>query len=71
MKRFHELNKEEQELATQASFKELSECIHSGIIHFETVPTREQLNDIAEAAAEDAFYPEFGDRVLYNIVDKK
>lgn len=70
MKRFHQLTKDQQTVAISFATSELKDCIEKGIIHFGHPISDTTIREYATCAAEDAYYAEIGDKVIYDIVEE-
>jgi len=71
MKRFHELTKPQQEQAIQFAADKLHESITHGVVVTARQMTKAQAREVAEAAAEDAWYSERDDMIVADIADGK
>ena len=71
MKRFHELTLSQQEEAIEYALSELKECIEIGMIEADKPLSKEFLRDCAMAMAEEAYYAEKGDKMVYHIAEEK
>lgn len=71
MKRFHELTKQQQEEAIEASSNEVMDLLKSGVVTLDGEVTRDRVREIGTMGAENAFYAEEGDKVFYNIAEGK
>lgn len=69
MKRFHQLTKPQQEQAVQHAKDKLHELVVHGVLVTDTQMTKVQVQEVAEAAAEDAWYSERTDMVVADIAD--
>jgi hypothetical protein len=69
MKRFHELNKSQQEQAVAFARQELRELINNGVICSNRPLTKEDEYEFATCAAEEAFYSEKTDKVVEGIIE--
>lgn len=69
MKRFNDLSRMQQDEAVGVAKKELLDLLEQGVIRFDKPVTDAVVNDFAVAAAEDAWYAEPGDKVIYEIVE--
>jgi hypothetical protein len=67
MKRFNELTNSQKEEAIQYALVQLKDAISEGFIHFGKAQSDEQLLGYAEAAAEEAFYAESEDKIVWEI----
>jgi len=71
MKRFYELNADQKEKAVKYAKDTLQELMLHGVIESDRQVTREQLEEFAACAAEDAWYSERGDQIIADIADGK
>jgi L-aminopeptidase/D-esterase-like protein len=69
MKRFHELTKPQQDQAVQYALDKLHELVVHGVVVTDAQMTKAQAKEVAEAAAEDAWYSEPTDMIVADIVD--
>ena len=68
MKRFYELNATEQKTAVDYAYDELTDLLEQEVIFFDRPVTDDVLLEYATVAAQEAYYPETGDKVVYDIV---
>ena len=71
MKRFHELNKDQQKQAVEFAKGKIGELVIHGVIVSDEQMTQNDVNEVAEAAAEDAWYSEREDFIIEDIADGK
>lgn len=70
MKRFHELTKDQQEQAIVFAQDKLTGLLGDGIVVSENRPVKKSdLREVAEAAAEDAWYSEPTDFIVQDIAE--
>lgn len=71
MKRFHELTKGQQEQAIQHAANTLHDLVIQGVLVTDTQMTKVQAREVAESAAENAWYSEREDMIIADIADGK
>lgn len=67
MKRFNELNESQKVRAIAKSAEAIKELVEYGLVLFTKNPSDKQILQMAEIAADSAYYPEFGDKVFNDI----
>ncbi len=69
MKRFHELTKEQQDLAVSYAMGQMAESVENGLIRFDKPVSGDLLREYATYAAEEAWYAQVGEIVVYEIAE--
>jgi hypothetical protein len=69
MKRFHQLNTDQQESAVKHAKNELKSLIKEGVVLAGSPITDRHLDEVAQQAAEDAYYSEPTDMVVADIAE--
>ena len=70
MKRFNELTATQQDEAVKVAKDELLDLLEQGVVRFDRPVTDAVVQDYAVAAAEDAWYAEPSDKVIYEIAEE-
>jgi hypothetical protein len=71
MKRFHELTRGQQEQAIQFAANKLHELVIQGVVTTDTQMSKADAREVAECAAENAWYSERDDMIVADIADGK